>query len=160
MNSEVDAPLVRAKSKLPLLRIAYTEFQYWCIGLTPENYHWSQGSSWEECGDYPRAVKHLNQYLKYKENAYARALLAYCYSRLSAWDDVVREYTAVLAAWPHPSFMLGLAEALLHLGHLQQARALTDEVESKHHSQESPVAGLDDMKQQLYEASIKLVQAT
>jgi len=155
MSVDSNKILARTKSKLPLLRIAYTELQYWCVGLTPEGYHWSQGSTWEQYGNHRRAAKHLKLYLKYKENAYARALLAYCYARLSAWEDASREYAAVLTAWPHPSFSLALAEAHLHLGSISQAMVLVAKVEAEHQSPDSPLPGLEDLKRRVKEASNK-----
>jgi tetratricopeptide (TPR) repeat protein len=161
MNTAANTLLTRLKSKLPLLRITYKELQYWFIGLTPEWYHWSQGSAWEEYGNYPRAIKHLKSYLGYKENAHARALLAYCYARLFAWEDALREYTAAIAGWPHPSFSLALAEAHMHLGNLSEAEAIVAATEAEFAaSQSAALSGLEELKRQLREMSNNTMEPT
>src|SRR5262245_36502899 len=96
---------------LAALRLVYTELQYWLIGLTPEDYHWRMASAWEELEKFSRAARHLKSYLQSSENAQVRALLAYFYARLGSWSLAAEEYKTVIAAWPHPTFILGLAEA-------------------------------------------------
>ena len=115
-----------------VLRLAYTELQYWLVGLTPEGYHSAQASAWESLGNFDRAAKHLSSFLAVKENLQMRALLAYCYSRTGRWADAAREYTAVVSSWSHPSIVLGLAEAKLQLGDVAGARVLAELVESEH----------------------------
>jgi hypothetical protein len=118
------------------LRLAWTELQYWLIGLTPEDYHWRMAAAWETLDNFKRAARHLESYLQSSENAQARALLAYFYARLGSWSQAAEEYKTVIAAWPHPSFILGLAEAKFELGDPGSARALADQVEREHPTRE------------------------
>jgi hypothetical protein len=121
---------------LVTLRLVYAELQYWLIGLTPEDYHWRMASAWEDLGNFDRAARHLKSYLQSSENAQVRALLAYCYARLGSWSLAAEEYRIVIAAWSHPTFILGLAEAKFELGDATSARALAELVEREHPSRE------------------------
>ena len=111
--------------------IAYAELQYWLFGVTPEGYHHAKATAWEKFGNFHRTAKHWAAFLKYEEDVRARGMLAYCYTRLERWEDASTEYERVLKSWRHPSIMLGLAEAKLRLGDLEEARRITDAVESE-----------------------------
>lgn len=133
----MDSDSRHASSRLlAKLRLVYTELQYWLIGLTPEDYHWRMATAWEVLENFRRAARHLESYLQNSENAQARALLAYFYARLGSWSLAAEEYKTVIAAWPHPSFVLGLAEAKFELGDSTSARALADQVEREHPTRE------------------------
>ena len=123
------APPPRATRVIAVVRLVYTELQYWLLGLTPEGYHSAQASAWEDFGDFNRAAKHLSAYLQKSDSPHVRGLLAYCYSRTQRWPDAAREYAAVIATWPHPSLVLGLAEAKLRLGEVAEAHELVASVE-------------------------------
>lgn len=134
------------------LRLIYTELQYWLVGLSPEGYHASQARAWEDLGNFDRAARHLKAYLDASESTHMRALLAYCYSRLERWPDADREYTRILADWPHPSLVLGLAEAKFHLGEVTRAQELVASVEQPGSTLEPYVKdALDFLKQQMEE---------
>jgi tetratricopeptide (TPR) repeat protein len=151
----------RASRALAWFRLTYTELQYWLVGLTPEGYHWAQAAAWEDLGNFHRAAKHLSGYLQCSENAQARALLAYCYTRIGSWSLAAAEYTTVLASWPHPSIMLGLAEAKLQLGDLAKARELAEIVERDRPNMEPYVLqALEYLKGNLDAASNKTLERT
>jgi hypothetical protein len=126
------SPTPYSTGVIALLRLVYTELQYWLVGLTPEGYHFAQASAWESFGKFDRAAKHLSALLENKEDPQMRALLAYCYSRAGRWADAAREYTAVAPRWSHPSVVLGLAEAKFRLGDVSGARVLAELVGSEH----------------------------
>ena len=154
MDNIASASPSRANRITAGLRLIYAELQYWLIGLTPESYHSAKASAWEDLGNFKRAAKHLAAFLESSENSQIRALLAYCYSQMECWSDAAREYTTVIAIWPHPSFVLGLAEARFHLGDVAQARELTASVESSSTALEPFVEqALAFMKAQLAAAS-------
>ena len=135
-------------------RLVYTELQYWLVGLTPEGYHHAQASAWEDLGNFDRAARHLRAYLDNSDKPQVRGWLAYCYSKLEQWPDAAREYTAAISKWSHPSLILGLAEAKLRLGEVDQAAALAALVESSDAPIEPYVArALEFLKPQLRAAT-------
>jgi Flp pilus assembly protein TadD len=161
MNVQTNPMPTRAGQLGSILSIAYTELQYWLLGLTPESYHWAQGSAWERLGRYRHAAHHLARYLQSSENTHVRALLAFCYVRIGSWADAAREYSAVLDVWPDPSIAINLAHAQLQLGNTAHARQLVALVEAEH----SPLEGdqqlaLAALKRQLESASNKTIEPT
>jgi hypothetical protein len=143
------------------LRLVYTELQYWLVGLTPEGYHHAQASAWEGLGNFDRAARHLRAYLQNSDKPQMRGWLAYCYSKLEQWPDAAREYTTAISKWSHPSLILGLAEAKLHLGEAADAAALAALVESSDAPLEPYVArALEFLKRQLKAASNTSLERT
>lgn len=124
MNAAADSNPSRTSRVLACFRLVYTELQYWLVGLTPEGYHHAKASAWEDLGNFHRAASHLRAYLRNSDKPQMRGWLAYCYSRLEQWPDAAREYTTAISKWSHPSLILGLAEAKLHLGDVAHAAAL------------------------------------
>ena len=110
-----------AKAVAQLVR---AELLYWCIGVTPEWYHWSKGNAWDALGNEGKAAFHLAQYLRYADNAYVRGRLAYCYARLSQWTDSSQQYEKVNQKHPHPEYALGHARAELRLGNRARAEEI------------------------------------
>jgi hypothetical protein len=156
MDARADASPNHAKRALAFFRLAYTEVQYWLVGLSPEGYHAAQAAAWDELGNFNRVAKHLSAFLENTESAQMRAYLAYAYSRTGRWSDAAREYARVVTIWPDPSVILGLAEAKLELGDIESARALADTVEF---GETPPTAAIkeavDFFRAQLAEASRK-----
>lgn len=151
----------RTRRILAGLRLIYTELQYWLVGLTPEGYHHAQASAWEGLGDFDRAAKHVRAYLKCTDKPQMRALLAYYHSRLHRWPDAAREYAAAISKWPHPSIVLGLAEAKLHLGDVAHAAELAASVERSATPLEPYVLrALEFLKPQLEAASNTSLERT
>jgi hypothetical protein len=154
LNAAANSNPSRTSRILAGFRLIYTELQYWLVGLTPEGYHHAQASAWEDLGNFDRAARHLRAYLQNSDKPQMRALLAYCYSRLERWPDAAREYTTAITKWPHPSLLLGLAEAKLHLGEIAYAAELAASVERSATPLEPYVArALEFLKPQLQAAS-------
>ena len=115
-----------------LLRLSYTELQYWLIGLSPESYHLHQATVWVEMHAYRRAIVHMKSYLKNTENATARWYLAYYHSCVEEWSQAAEEFGKVVTAMPHPAVRLGQAEAELRLGNRAKAKEIIDAVDREH----------------------------
>jgi hypothetical protein len=161
VNAATSSGLNRTNRVLAVLRLVYTELLYWLVGLTPERYHHAQASAWEDVGNFDRAARHLRSYLKNSDKPQIRGWLAYCYSKLEQWPDAAREYTTAIRKWSHPSLILGLAEAKLHLGEVAHAKALAALVESSDAPVEPYVArALEFLKPQLQAASNTSLERT
>jgi tetratricopeptide (TPR) repeat protein len=109
---------------LAVLKIAYTELQYWLVGLMPETYHVLQSRNYEQLGAYSRAAHHCRRFLELKDHPEVRARLGLCCSLLGQHLDAVREYKKALAQWEHPAIVLALAQAEFRSGNVERARAL------------------------------------
>lgn len=128
MNPADIPPLtVRA---LALLKVAYTELQYWLVGLTPEAYHLSQSRNYEQLAWYGQAVAHCRKLLLFCEHPETRARLGLCYSFLGNHGESVREYRKAVAAWDNPAVVLGLAQAEFRNGNRETALELLNRVQS------------------------------
>jgi hypothetical protein len=161
LNAAANSSLSRSNRFLAGFRLVYTELQYWLVGLTPEGYHHAQASAWEDLGNFDRAARHLRSYLQNSDKPQMRGWLAYCHSKLEQWPDAAREYTAAVSKWSHPSLILGLAEAKLHLGEAADAAALAALVESSDAPLEPYVANaLELLKRQLKAASNNSLERT
>lgn len=146
-----DPPQSTSIRVLAGLRLGYIELQYWLLGLTPEDYHSAMARAWEDWGNLERTAHHLSAYLGYSEDTQIRALLAYCRSRQGAWQQAAGEYATVIEKWPHPSMILGLAEAKLNLGDLQAARELSEQVAREHSPMEPYVQEAYDYLRGLFD---------
>jgi hypothetical protein len=111
------------------LRLAYTELQYWLVGLTPEGYHLRQAGVWVEMHAYRQAIGHMRAYLANTENATARWYLAYYYSCVEEWAQAALEYEKVVVVLRQPVVRLGQAEAELRLGNRARAREILDGID-------------------------------
>jgi hypothetical protein len=161
LNAAANVGLSRTSRVLAVLRLVYSELQYWLVGLTPEGYHHAQASAWEDLGNFNRAARHLRAYLQNSDKPQIRGWLAYCYSKLGQWPDAAREYTTAISKWSNPSLILGLAEAKLHLGEVAHAAALAALVESADAPLEPYVArALEFLKSQLQVASNTSLERT
>lgn len=112
------------------LKVAYTELQYWLVGLTPEQYHFSQSRNYEQLAWYRQAVHHCRKLLMVCENPETRARLGLCYSLLGNHVESAREYRKAVAAWDDPAVMLGLAQAEFRNGNLETALELMNRVQN------------------------------
>lgn len=112
-----------------MLRLAYTELQYWLVGLTPEGYHLHQAGLWVEMHAYRKAIGHMQKYLANTENATARWYLAYYHSCVEDWAQSALEYEKVVAVLRQPVVRLGQAEAELRLGNRAKAMEIIDGID-------------------------------
>ena len=113
-------------------QVAYSELQYWCIGLTPESYHWHKGNAWDVLGNHRRAAFHLAEFLRFADSAYVRGRLAYCYAHLGRWTEASEQYERVNQKYPHPEFALGHARAELRRGNKERAAEILAAVTAKY----------------------------
>ena len=111
-------------------QIILAELLYWCVGLTPESYHWKKGEAWDVLGNHRRASVHLAEYLREADNAYVRGRLAWNYARLGQWEEASEQYERVNLKHPHPDFALGHVRAELRLGNRERAEQLLAEVQT------------------------------
>lgn len=128
MDTVDDIPL--GAKLMALLRIAYTELQYWLVGLTPETYHLNQSRDYERLNAFSRSAHHCRRMLQLTEHAETRARLALCYSELGNNNDAVREYRKAVATWDHPGIVLGLAQAEFRAGNPETALELLKRVQN------------------------------
>jgi tetratricopeptide (TPR) repeat protein len=112
------------------LKLGYTEFQYWLVGMTPESYHFEQSRNYDQLGAEARAAHHAQELLKYAEYPEPRARLGYYCSMNGKTAEAAEHYRKAIEKWPHPSFVLALAQAELRLGRREVAIELLGRVES------------------------------
>lgn len=123
-----------------LLKIGYTELQYWFVGMTPEGYHFTQSRNYDQLSAPDRSAYHAHEVLKYAEYPEPRARLGYYYAMRGKTAEAAEHYRKATETWPHPSILLALAQAELRLGRHDVAADLLGRAESS------------DMKEQLLEA--------
>ena len=111
------------------VRLAYTELQYWLVGLTPESYHLHQANLWVEIRAYRRAIAHMKAYLTNTENATARWYLAYYHTCVEEWSQAALEYGKVAPLLRQPVVRLGQAEAELRLGNRVKGMEIIETVD-------------------------------
>ena len=114
---------------IPLLKIAYTELQYWLTGMLPESYHFRQSRNYEQLGSEHRAAHHCEALLKYAEYGEPRARLGYYYATLGQYEQAAEHFRKAVQAWPLPSILLALAQAELRLGRYDAAVEMLARVE-------------------------------
>lgn len=130
----------RLQQLIALLKVGYTELQYWLIGMSPEGYHFAQARNYDSLGATHWSAHHSHEVLKYAEYPEPRARLGYYYAMLGRPAEAAEHYRKALQAWPHPSLQLALAHAELRIGQYQAAVELLERVEQS------------EMKDQLAEA--------
>jgi tetratricopeptide (TPR) repeat protein len=121
MTHRQSSTLARTKA---IAQLVQSEVQYWCMGVTPEWYHWTKGNAWDVLDNDEKAAFHLAEYLRYADNAYVRGRLAYRHGRLGQWADASQQYERVNQKNPHPEFALGHARAELRLGNRARAEEI------------------------------------
>jgi tetratricopeptide (TPR) repeat protein len=119
----------RLQRLIALLKIAYTELQYWLIGMTPEGYHFEQARNFGQLGNARRAAHHSHEVLKYAEYPEPRARLGFYYATLERYAEAAEHYRKAIQTWPHPSLLLGLAQVELRVGQYQVAVEMLERAE-------------------------------
>ena len=127
-----------------LLKVGYTELQYWLIGMSPERYHYAQSRNYDQLGAPRRSAHHSHECLTYAEYPEPRARLGYYYANLGKHGEAAEHYRKAIQSWPHPSIMLALAQAELRVGHNQAAVEWLQRAENS------------EMKEQLQDAIAEL----
>jgi tetratricopeptide (TPR) repeat protein len=136
--------VARARGRLSL---AYTELQYWLLGLTHESYHLRQAGVWADLNRYERAISHLKRYLAVTDNVTARSELAFYHSCLQECAQAAQEYAKVTSIWPHPAVRLAHAEAELRLGNVAKGSEIIAAVEAEFPDLDELTArGRDELK--------------
>jgi tetratricopeptide (TPR) repeat protein len=116
VNMETPARVPVLQRFVALLKIGYTELQYWFIGMTPEGYHFAQSRNYDQFGAPDRAAHHAREVLKRAEYPEPRARLGYYCAMRGQTAEAAEHYRKVTETWPHPSILLALAQAELKLG--------------------------------------------
>jgi hypothetical protein len=153
MEEPVKVPLI--KQLLILMKIGYTELQYWLVGMMPESYHFRQSRHYDELGALERSVHHAREVLRDAEEPEPRARLgAYCMMR-GKLVEAVEHYRKAVETWPHPSLLLALAQAELRVGRHGVAADLLVRVESSE-MRDQFLEGIAEVRCQLAAASSEL----
>ena len=142
------------KRLLIWLQLGFNEITYWLVGDTPEAHHAKAAYLWEGLGRYRRSISHCKRYLAVEEDSGIRAMLGYCYSCLGQWEKAIEEYRALPNPTSDPRIGLGLAEAELNVGNIEEARYILATVSViTENSPDGLSAAVDYMKERLDEAS-------
>jgi tetratricopeptide (TPR) repeat protein len=139
-NMDASAKASLLQRFVVLLKIGYTELQYWLVGMTPEGYHLAQSRNYDELGAVERSAHHAREVLKYAEYPEPRARLGYYYATRGSVAEAAEHYRKTIETWPHPSILLALAQVELRLQRYDVAAELLERAENS------------EMKEQLVEA--------
>ena len=111
------------------LRLVYHHIVYWIVGTTPEAHHANLANCWYELNRYRNCIEHCQKYLSYEDSDHVKAVMAYCHGAIGDWDQAAGAYRSISKIWSVPSFALGLAEAELRCGNVDEARKIVATVE-------------------------------
>lgn len=114
-----------------LSRIAFTTACYWLVGLTPEENHGAKATSWARIGAYRWAAWHFRKYLKYTDDSWARAGLAWCYAELGLVESAAEHYRLAYGRNKNPEIAIYLARVEADFGNFEVARRLHDEASAR-----------------------------
>lgn len=117
------------KISMAWLGLVYSHIVYWLAGTTPEAHHANLANSWLRLNRYRNCIKHCQKYLSYEDSDQVKAMLAYCHAAMGDWEQASGAYRSVSKLWTMPSFALGLAEAELRCGNIEEARKIVATVE-------------------------------
>lgn len=120
--------------------LVYHHIVYWLAGTTPEAHHANLANSWYKLNRYQNCIKHCRKYLSYEDSDHVKAMMAYCFAALGEWEESANAYRAISGIWSVPSFALGLAEAELRCGNVDEARKIVATVEVSNPSPKYDVA--------------------
>lgn len=138
-----------------LLKLGYTELQYWLLGMTPEGYHFQQSRNYERFGSVERAAHHSRQVLRYAEYPEPRARLGHYYAMRGSYVEAVEHYRKAISTWPHPSILLALAQAEVRIGNHQSAIDLIGQVEDSEMKEQLATA-IAEVRSELKTANLVL----
>jgi tetratricopeptide (TPR) repeat protein len=131
-----------------LTRIGFTTACYWLVGLTPEENHGTKGAAWASIHAYRWAAWHFRKYLKYSDDSWARAALAWCYAQLGMIESAVGHYRLAYARNKNPEIAVYLAQAEADFGNFDAAQRLYEEASARRNDLRSEAlaefAALDD----------------
>ena len=111
-------------------QLAFLTLVYWSVGSVPEENHSKKGDAWARIGDYRRAAWHFRKYLKYSDDSFGRASLAWRYASLGMLESAVQHYRLAYARNKRPDVACSLALAELAAGNVATARTLVAEMSS------------------------------
>lgn len=111
------------------IRFVYHQIIYWLVGTTPEAHHWNMAISWYDLERYSNCIYHCQEYLKYNDSDHLKVLMAHCFGLMAQWKEAASSYRSISDIWSQPVFALGLAEAELRCGNIQEARSIVTTVE-------------------------------
>jgi len=111
------------------LGLIYHHIVYWLAGTTPEAHHENMANSWYKLNRFRNCIKHCQRYLSYEDSDHVKAMMAYCFGAMGDWEQSASAYRSIAGIWSVPSFALGLAEAELRCGNVDEARKIVAIVE-------------------------------
>ena len=118
---------------LAFVRLTYTTLCYWMVALTPEEYHWTKGSTWSRLRAYRLGAYHFRKLPKYSESTPARVWLGWCYGNLGMSEAAAQHLRLAYSQKPHPETALFLAQEELRLGNRDKARDLLAMIDARRH---------------------------
>ena len=111
------------------LRLVYHHIVYWIVGTSPETHHANLANSWLELNRYRNCIEHCERFLSYEDSDHVKAMMGYCHGALGDWEQAAGTYRSISKIWSVPSFALGLAEAELRCGNVEEARKIVATIE-------------------------------
>ena len=131
-------------------RLIYHQIVYWLVGTSPEAHHANLASAWYELNRYRNCIDHCQKFLSYEDSDHVKAMMAYCFWALGEWEKAASTYRSISKIWSVPSFALGLAEAELQCGNVDEARKIVATVEVSNPSPSYDIAlSLEHLKKEL-----------
>ena len=136
-------------------KLIYHQIVYWIVGTSPEAHHANLASAWYELNRYQNCIVHCQKFLGYEDSEQIKAMMAYCHGSLGQWEQAVDAYRSISKIWSVPSFALGLAEAELRCGNIDEARKTVATVEVSDPNPKYDVAmSLDYIKKELADVTV------
>jgi tetratricopeptide (TPR) repeat protein len=124
------------------IRLGFNEIIYWFVGDMPEFHHANAAYLWERLGRYRKCISHCQKYLAISDDRQMRTMLGYCYGRIGRWEDAIDTYRQVPNWTKEPRIALGLAEAELNVGNIDEARKITVTIAVLNEDQSNDIAGI------------------
>lgn len=112
------------------LRLIYHQIAYWLVGTSPESHHANLAYVWYDLNRHRNCIDQCQKYLSYQSSDQMLVMMAYCYAALEDWAQTADAYRSLSNIWAIPQAALGLAEAELRCGNLDEARRIIATVEA------------------------------
>lgn len=122
------------------LRLIYHQIVYWLVGTSPEAHHANLAYVWFDLNRHRNCIDHCKKYLTYQSSDRMLVMMAYCYAALGEWAQAADAYRSLSKIWAIPQAALGLAEAEMRCGNLDEAKRIVATVESSDPSPPPEVA--------------------
>ena len=113
-------------------RLVLNEITYWMVGNSPESHHANAAYFRYQLGHHQKCIQQCNKFLNYSKSDQISSMLGYSYGAIGQWDQAALAYRCVSDLWQQPLIALGLAEAELRSGNVNEARMIVATVEVSH----------------------------